>query len=91
VREEHSLRVFENRELRRIIALKREQLTGEWRRWRREKLNDLYSPNITRTIRSLRWRREVHREFLWGSLRERDHLEDLGVDERIILKWIFLK
>jgi hypothetical protein len=24
--------------------------------------------------------------FWWGNLREADHLEDLGVDERIILK-----
>ena len=26
--------------------------------------------------------------FWWGNLRERDHLEDPGVDERIILRWI---
>ena len=26
-----------------------------------------------------------------GSLRERDHLEDLGIDRRIILKWNFKK
>ena len=29
--------------------------------------------------------------FLWEDLRERDHLEDLDVHERIILKWIFKK
>ena len=28
-------------------------------------------------------------EFWWGNLRERDHLEDLGIEGRTILKWIF--
>jgi len=28
---------------------------------------------------------------LWGNLRERDHLGDQGIDERIILRWIFRK
>jgi len=31
---------------------------------------------------------EVHTGFWWGNLRERDHLEDPGVDGRIILKWM---
>ena len=26
--------------------------------------------------------------FWWGKLRERDHLEEPGIDERIILRWI---
>jgi hypothetical protein len=29
--------------------------------------------------------------ILVGNLRERDHLNDLGVDGRIILRWIFMK
>ena len=31
----------------------------------------------------------MHTGFWWESLRERDHLEDPGIDGRIILKWIF--
>jgi hypothetical protein len=28
---------------------------------------------------------------LWGNLKERDHLEETGIDRRIILRWIFRK
>jgi hypothetical protein len=34
---------------------------------------------------------EVHTEFWWGDLTEREHLEDTGVDVRIILKRVFRK
>ena len=33
--------------------------------------------------------RELRTEFWWGDLRERGHLEDLGIDCRVILRWIF--
>jgi hypothetical protein len=33
----------------------------------------------------------VHTGFQWKNLRDRKHLEDLGVNGTIILKWIFLK
>jgi len=36
-------------------------------------------------------REELHGGFWWGSMRERDHVEDSGVDGRIILRWIFGK
>jgi hypothetical protein len=36
------------------------------------------------------WRRgAVHTEFWWGILRDRDHLEDSGMDGRIILRSTF--
>jgi hypothetical protein len=33
-------------------------------------------------------RRKIHSGFWWVNLKERDHLENLGIDERIILKWV---
>jgi len=33
----------------------------------------------------------MYTRFLWGDLRERDHLEDLGVDGKVILRSIFRK
>jgi hypothetical protein len=42
LREEHRLRVFENRVLRRIFGSKRDGVTGEWRRLHNEELIDLY-------------------------------------------------
>jgi len=57
LREEHRLRAFENRVLRRIFGLKRDEVTGEWRKLHNEELNDLYSsPHILRVIKSRRMR-----------------------------------
>ena len=58
------LRVFQNRVLRRIFGLKRDGVTGEWRKLHNEELNDLYcSPYTVRVIelRRMRWTRHVAR------------------------------
>jgi hypothetical protein len=53
--EEHRLRVFENRVLRRIFGRKRDEVTGEWRKLHSEELHDLYSsPDIIRQIKPRR-------------------------------------
>jgi hypothetical protein len=47
LREEHRLRVFENRVLSRIFGSKRDEVTGDWRKLHEEELHNLYSsPNI---------------------------------------------
>jgi hypothetical protein len=57
LREEHRLRVFENRVLRRIFGPKRDEVTGEWRKMHNKELHDLYSsPSIIRVIKSRRMR-----------------------------------
>jgi PAS domain-containing protein len=61
LREEHRLRVFENRVLRRIFGLKRDEVKGEWRKLLNEELHDLYSsPSIIRIIKSRRMRWAGH-------------------------------
>jgi hypothetical protein len=102
LREECRLRVFEEKVLRRIFGLRREEETGEWRRLHNKKLHALYSsPDIIRVVksRSLRWAEHVAHirarrggtGFWWENLRKGDHLENPDVDGRIILKCIFEK
>jgi hypothetical protein len=55
--EEHRLRVFENRMLRRIYGPKRDEVTGDWRKLHNEELHGLYSsPSIVRVIKARRIR-----------------------------------
>jgi hypothetical protein len=64
LREEHRLRVFENKVLRRIFGPKRHEGTGGCRKLHNEELHDLYSsPSIIRIIkpRRMRWAGHVDR------------------------------
>jgi hypothetical protein len=84
LREEHRLRVFENRVLRGIFGPKRYEVTGEWRKLHNKELHDLYSsPSIIRIIKSRRMRLAGHIarmgrrgtliDYWWESQSERDH------------------
>jgi hypothetical protein len=58
LREEYRMRVFENRVLRRIFGLKRDEVTGGWRKLHNEELRNFYClPSIIRMIgsRKVRW------------------------------------
>jgi hypothetical protein len=53
LRDEHRLRVFENRVLKRIFGPKKHEVTGEWRKLHSGELHNLYlSPDIIRQIKS---------------------------------------
>jgi hypothetical protein len=98
LREERRLIALESGVLSIICGPMRDEMSWEWRNYI---IGNLYSSLIiVRAIISIRmrWagnvaglgeRREVYTGFCWGSLRERDHLGDQSVDERIILRWIF--
>jgi hypothetical protein len=92
LREEHRLRVCENRVLKRIFGPKREE-DRSWEKLHNEKLHSLYSSlNIVTVIKSRRMRGvgpvacmkrgEVFMGFWLGG-----HWEDLGIGWRITLRW----
>jgi hypothetical protein len=61
LREEHRLRVFENRVLRRIFEPKGDEVTGEWGKLHNEELHNLYSsPNIIKQVKSMKMRWAGH-------------------------------
>jgi hypothetical protein len=99
LREEHRLRVFEDRVLRRIFGPMMDEVTGEWKKLHNGELHNLYPlPDIIRQIKSrrIRWAGRVARmredrkvyKVLLESPKERAHPEDKGVDERMGSEWI---
>jgi hypothetical protein len=93
--EKHRLRIFENRVLRRIFRSKRDKVTTDWRRICNKELHNLHtSLNIIKKsnqrdeIEGSRSMLEKHEKCIqnFKNFKGRDHLEDLGVDRRIILE-----
>jgi hypothetical protein len=93
--EEHGLRVFENIVLREIFLPKRGE--NKWITLYNEKLHNLYSAsNITTVHNSRRMRRAenvsrviktvMYRGLCWINLKERDHLQAVGVDRVDVIK-----
>jgi hypothetical protein len=57
IKEEHILRMSENRVLRRLFGPKRDEVTGGWRKLHKEELHYLYSsPSVLRMMKSRRMR-----------------------------------
>jgi hypothetical protein len=101
-KEEHRLKVTENRTLRRLYGPRRNETVGGWIKLRDEKLNNVYSsPNIIRMSKSWRIRlaeqvaRMVEQKdacsYSVGKQEGKNNSEDLDVEARIIFKWILQK
>jgi hypothetical protein len=96
LREEHRLRDFDNRVLRKIFGPKREE-DESWRKLRNDEIHSLFfSPNIATVIKwRMRWvghvarmvSVEVFTGFWLGGPKGRDHWEDLDVCRTITLRW----
>jgi hypothetical protein len=94
LREEHRLRVFENGFLRRTSGLKRDEVTGEWKKLHNEELHILYpSPNVTARSNQGEWgghgmwhawgREKSVQGFGGKAPKERHHSEGRVVDGKI--------
>jgi hypothetical protein len=70
--EEHRLRVFENRVLRRIFGPKRDKVTGGWRKLHNEVLHNLYrSPKMGRECNTNVEKRNAYRILVGKPERRR--------------------
>jgi hypothetical protein len=68
LREEHRLRVFQNKVLKRIFGPKRDEVTGGWRKLHNEELRDLYSlPGVIRIMKTKRMRWAGHVARIGGK------------------------
>jgi hypothetical protein len=87
----HRLRVFENRVLRRICGLRRDEVIRDWRKLDNEELHNLYSsPNAIRIIKSrkMRWARHIveKRIAYWILVGKPDGKRLLGRPRR---RWVY--
>jgi len=94
--------VFRNMVLKEIFGFNRDQVIGDSRRLRNKELNDLYcSPHILGLIQSrrMRWaghvarmgdKRGAYNILVWRPEGNSPNV-DLGIDGRIILKFISMK
>jgi hypothetical protein len=96
VREDHRLRMVENRVLRRVFGPKRDEVTGEWRKLHNEELHDFYSSlSIIRITKSKRMRWAGHVAQVRGGMRTRYLREILKEivhkEDQELVRWIVEK
>jgi hypothetical protein len=98
---QYRMRMLEDWVLRIILGPQTDEVTEEWRKLHKAEHDTYFPPDILRVSKSRRigWgervarvgRGKVHAVFCWGNQRERDHLENVDIVGRILLKHIFRK
>jgi hypothetical protein len=88
MREKHKLRVLKKKVLGKVFGAKMEEVREDLRiLWlTKYYLEDKIKDRMSRTVR--RGKRRGVYSMWWGNLNERDYLEELGVDGKVILKCI---
>jgi hypothetical protein len=89
LRDEHRLKVFESRLLRRIYGPKRDEVMDDWRKLHNKELHNLYSsPNIIRKIKSKRMGWAVHVVRMGAKKNAYRILVGKPERKRPICKWV---
>ena len=95
--------MFENSMRMQILEPKMEQVTRRWKKFHDEERPGFVfqikqnrgheiKEDETGTACGTYGTHKINTRFSWDNLKkERDHLEDIGIDEMIILKWILKK
>jgi hypothetical protein len=90
LREEHRLRVYENKLLRKILGPKKDEMLGGWRKLHNEQIRCLYHlPSITLSheVKEDVLDRDAYM-LLVRKVELKNYFEDLTVNGSLILKWI---
>jgi hypothetical protein len=90
LREDHILKVFENRVLRRIFGTKRDEVTGNFGKVHNEELHYSYSSSsVIRMVKSrrMRWEKTNAYRILVGNPERKGPLGRPRLGGRIILRW----
>jgi hypothetical protein len=87
---EHRLGVLDNKVLRRIFGPKREELTGGWRKLLNDSFTKYFQGDEIKESKMggtyMHWEVRDAYKILVTKLKERDYVEDLCIDGRIVLK-----